>query len=185
MKYFNTAGPINPDDHYCLDPLQRWGLQEVLSLIDQKKYFLVHAPRQTGKTTCLKTLTRYLNDKGVLHCVYVSAEQGQAARQDVDKGIWSLLQEIALSASLQLQDGFVAQQGRKIFETAGAANALRNVLTRWCLHVNRPMILLIDEMDALVGNRLSMDSIQKRRVSSLRRGYVSVCLISRKGSPGW
>ncbi|MEM7588742.1 MAG: ATP-binding protein [Myxococcota bacterium] len=154
MKYFNTAGPINAAKHYCLDPLLRWDLKEVLSLIDQEKYFLVHAPRQTGKTTCLKTLARYLNDNKQLHCVYISVEQGQAARQDVDKGIWSLLEETALSASLQLQDEFVAQQSRKIFESAGAANALRNLLTKWCLHVNRPIVLLVDEIDALVGNTL-------------------------------
>ncbi|MEM7588792.1 MAG: ATP-binding protein [Myxococcota bacterium] len=167
MRFFNTAGPLNPAKHYCLDPLSRWDLAEVLGHIEQEKYFLVHAPRQTGKTTCLQALVHYLNKTKSLHCVYVSAEQGQAARQDIDKGVWSLLGEIALSASLQLQDDFVAQQGRKIFEEAGAANALRNLLTKWCLHVDRPIVLLVDEIDALVGNTLiSM-------LRQLRAGYCA------------
>jgi hypothetical protein len=46
-KFFNTAGPVNPADHYCLPPLARIRREEILSLIDQKKYFVLHAPRQT------------------------------------------------------------------------------------------------------------------------------------------
>ena len=47
MRYFNTAGPVVPEDHYCLPPLSRLDLENVLSLIDEKKYFVLHAPRQT------------------------------------------------------------------------------------------------------------------------------------------
>jgi len=54
MRYFNTAGPVNCADHYCLPPLERFDLGEVLMLIEQRKYFVLHAPRQTGKTTCLE-----------------------------------------------------------------------------------------------------------------------------------
>ncbi|MCI5146754.1 MAG: ATP-binding protein, partial [Candidatus Electrothrix sp. AR3] len=60
MKFFNTAGPVNCDDHYCLPPLERFDLDELLPLIDQKKYFILHAPRQTGKTSCLLALMKYL-----------------------------------------------------------------------------------------------------------------------------
>ncbi len=63
MKFFNTAGPVNRDDHYCLPPLERFDLEELLYLIDQKKYFVLHAPRQTGKTTCLLAHLDQLADK--------------------------------------------------------------------------------------------------------------------------
>ena len=61
MRFFNTAGPVNPTDHYCLPPLQRFNLDEIRSLIQQKKYFILHAPRQTGKTSALLALMEYLN----------------------------------------------------------------------------------------------------------------------------
>ncbi|MEM7589717.1 MAG: AAA-like domain-containing protein, partial [Myxococcota bacterium] len=154
MRYFNTAGPINPNEHYCLDPLQRWDLDEVLSLIQQKKYFLVHAPRQTGKTTCLKALARYLNEKGELHCVYASLQQGQAARQDVDKGIEAVLTQIAIAAQRQLQDDFVLQRWKGLFEHVGAVSALLQMLTQWSEDAGKPIVLLLDEIDALVGNTL-------------------------------
>lgn len=38
MRFFNTAGPVNPQDHYCLPSLNRFDLNEILSLIQQKKY---------------------------------------------------------------------------------------------------------------------------------------------------
>ncbi|QTA82028.1 Uncharacterized protein dnl_43900 [Desulfonema limicola] len=64
MKFFNTAGPVNCKDHYCLPPLKRFNLEELLYLIDDKKYFVLHAPRQTGKTSCLPALMKYF--KGCL-----------------------------------------------------------------------------------------------------------------------
>jgi len=53
MRFFNTAGPVDCQRHYCLPPLTRFDLDEVLLLIQQMKYFVLHAPRQTGKTSCL------------------------------------------------------------------------------------------------------------------------------------
>ena len=50
MRFFNTAGPVKPEDHYCIPPLERFDLEEVLALVRMKKYFVLHAPRQTGKT---------------------------------------------------------------------------------------------------------------------------------------
>ena len=60
-KFFNTAGPIQPDIHYQVEPLSRFDLEEIEQLIYQRKYFILHAPRQTGKTSCLMALRDYLN----------------------------------------------------------------------------------------------------------------------------
>lgn len=54
MRFFNTAGPVNPQKHYCLPPLARLNVEELLGLIRQEKYFVLHAPRQTGKTSALR-----------------------------------------------------------------------------------------------------------------------------------
>ncbi len=51
MRFFNTAGPVDPADHYTIPPLARLADEDLLSLIGQKKYFILHAPRQTGKTS--------------------------------------------------------------------------------------------------------------------------------------
>ncbi|MEI6416055.1 MAG: ATP-binding protein, partial [Pseudomonadota bacterium] len=54
MRFFNTAGPCRPEWHYTVESLHR--LPEVRSLIEERHYFVIHAPRQTGKTTYLYAL---------------------------------------------------------------------------------------------------------------------------------
>jgi type IV secretory pathway ATPase VirB11/archaellum biosynthesis ATPase len=60
-KFFNNAGPQQPANHYTLDPLQRVNLEELQDLIAQQRYFVLHAPRQTGKTTVLYALMHHVN----------------------------------------------------------------------------------------------------------------------------
>jgi hypothetical protein len=69
MRFFNTAGPVDCQRHYCLPPLERLKLNQVLPLIEQQKYFILHAPRQTGKTSALLALMKYLNARRGLNPV--------------------------------------------------------------------------------------------------------------------
>ena len=55
-RFFNTTGPVVAADHYCIPPLDRLDLREVLDLVRTKRYFVLHAPRQTGKTSALLAL---------------------------------------------------------------------------------------------------------------------------------
>ncbi|MDM8536884.1 hypothetical protein QUF70_09045 [Desulfobacterales bacterium HSG17] len=45
MNFFNTAGPVNCQGHYCLPPLKRFNLDELSNFIDDKKYFVLQADR--------------------------------------------------------------------------------------------------------------------------------------------
>ncbi len=58
MRFFNTAGPVIAEDHYHIPPLERLDRDELLMLIDRKRYFVLHAPRQTGKTSALLAVAR-------------------------------------------------------------------------------------------------------------------------------
>ena len=53
VRAFNTAGPVRADRDYQIAPLSRIDLEEVLGLIRDERYFVLHAPRQTGKTSAL------------------------------------------------------------------------------------------------------------------------------------
>ena len=99
MRFFTTEGPVNCVDHYCLPPLARFDLADILALIAQKKYFLLHVPRQTGKTTCLLALADYLNQTGAYHAVYANIEPAQAWREDVAQGMATAVTYIATSAA--------------------------------------------------------------------------------------
>ena len=69
-RFFNTAGPMIPEDHYCIDPLTRIDWEDIQRLIRDKRYFVMHAPRQTGKTSALMAMMRELNEGGVYACAY-------------------------------------------------------------------------------------------------------------------
>jgi hypothetical protein len=73
-RFFNTAGPCKPDIHFVLPPMRR--LPEVRTLIERQSYFVLHAPRQTGKTTALLTLAAELTAEGRYAAAVVSAEAG-------------------------------------------------------------------------------------------------------------
>ena len=112
MRFFNTAGPVNCKKHYCLFPLERFNLDNIISLIEQEKYFVLHAPRQTGKTTCLLALAEYLNATGRYRCLYCNVELGQAARENVKEGMRAILSEMASSALYFLDDDFLKARCR-------------------------------------------------------------------------
>jgi hypothetical protein len=71
-RQFNTAGSCKADKHYQIDPLARIDPLDVLALIRDERYFVLHAPRQTGKTTSLLALIRYLNANSDYRTVYAN-----------------------------------------------------------------------------------------------------------------
>ena len=155
MRFFNTEGPVCPDDHYGIPPLSRMALGEVLGFVRDKRYFVLHAPRQTGKTSTLIALRDLLNsgDVGRFRCVNVNVEPGQVARDDVERGVRAVLSSVAANARL-LGDGFPRQVWRSIFDQSGPENALRDLLIEWCLENPTPLVLLVDEIDSLMGDTL-------------------------------
>ena len=150
MRSFNTAGPVNPIDHYLIAPLSRIDLDEVLGLVRDKKYFVLHAPRQTGKTSALLALAEVLNERGY-GCVYVTVETARTAREDVQRAMRVVLATLANAA---LGDRFLRDVWAETLAEFGPDLALRVALERWAEASPRPLVLLIDEIDTLVGDSL-------------------------------
>lgn len=167
MKFFNTAGPIQADIHYCIPPLTRWNLSEILTLIAQRKYFVVHAPRQTGKTTCLLALQAYLNQQGAYRAVYVNVETAQAAREDVAAAMAAIIYELAEQARVLLQDARLAKQYQDLTQRVPVHAMLSAALTELVQASETPLVFLLDEIDSLVGDTLI--SVLRQ----LRAGYPS------------
>ena len=168
MRDFNTAGPVRSDWHYCIPPLERLNLREVLALVRKARYFVLHAPRQTGKTSTLLALRDLLNGGtvGDYRCVYVNVETAQTAREDVGEAIHDILDALVDEAEVTLGDESVASISRSLDPATKPHRALRAFLTRWAAADPRPLVLLMDEIDALVGD--SLVSVLRQ----LRAGYV-------------
>jgi hypothetical protein len=152
-RFFNNAGPSVPGDHYILDPLQRIDIGSIESLIAQKRYFILHAPRQTGKTTCLLALMHYLNAQGRYHALYTNIEAAQALRENVPEAIRTVCYTIAHCAETYLNDNrLLAKTGELLADSA--SGALTELLAYWARISGKPVILLLDEVDSRVGDTL-------------------------------
>ena len=147
-RWFNTAGPCDPADHYMLPALRR--LPEVQRLIDHRSYFVVHAPRQVGKTTALLSLGRELTLGGQHVAVLVSMEVGAAFPQDVGAAEAAVLQSWRNAARAQLPDALQPPP----FPDAPPGSRIGVALSAWAESCPRPLVVFLDEIDALRGDGL-------------------------------
>ncbi|MDB9308021.1 ATP-binding protein [Aphanizomenon sp. CS-733/32] len=142
-RWFNIAGPCNPKKNYTLSTTSR--LPDLSMLIEQESYFVLHAPRQTGKTTAMLSLAKQLTDTGNYAAVMVSAEVGSAFNHDPGAaelailGVWRNTIEDSLPTELQPQTWVYNVPGQRIAEN----------LRAWSRAINRPIVLFIDEIDSL------------------------------------
>ncbi len=154
VRKFNTEGPVCAQRHYCIAPLDRISLDDVLELVDDQRYFVLHAPRQTGKTSMLVALQDLLNAEGHYRCLHVNIEDAQTAREDVAGGMRSILSAIGSTALRIVDDDFVESTWESTLKKRGANSALRETLVQWSLASPKPLVLLIDEIDSLMGDTL-------------------------------
>ncbi|MCL5436983.1 MAG: AAA-like domain-containing protein [Candidatus Dependentiae bacterium] len=181
MKFFATAGPVEPQDNYFVPVAGRLDERELDTLIKQKKYFILHAPRQTGKTSTMMNFAKILNAGGIYTALYVNVEAGQAARNDYVKAMATILEQFFRSVKGQLpQERHILSYLEQVLHRGNfTGSSLNSMLNEWALHSPKPLVLLIDEIDALVGDTLI--SVLRQ----LRSGYAqrpqgfpqSLCLI--------
>ncbi|MDR1535548.1 MAG: AAA-like domain-containing protein, partial [Planctomycetota bacterium] len=165
-KYFNVAGPCVPGEHYMLPAIDR--LPEAPRLISQKQYFVIHAARQSGKTTLLHALTDEINEEGRHYALYCSLETLQRI-EDLDRGLSMIVYELnaAVAASPIFQERRVEEQ-----PAGNVATGIRLALSGFSAALDKPLILFFDEVDCLSGQTLITFLRQ------LRYGYINRARIS-------
>lgn len=153
-RFFNIAGPIKPQRHYHIEPLSRLDWEEVQMLIGQEEYFVLHAPRQTGKTSALLSMMHALNQAGEYTALYANIEAAQAARNDVNEGIAGLCESIARRACIHLNSDILTQWLEQKGRAISPRDRLTQLLSYWAQESPKPCVLFLDEVDALVGDTL-------------------------------
>jgi hypothetical protein len=159
---FNTAGPCFPDEHYMLPPERRLG--RIRELIDDGKYFTLHAGRQTGKTTSAQWLTEHYNAGARYSSVWFDL---QAARDQPDpaRAFATVLGMLDMSVAETLP-GLGAPAGRERFLDVPETAVIR-YLHDLAARSPRPLVVFFDETDCLVG--AAMVSF----LTQLRHGYLA------------
>ncbi|MDP3214261.1 MAG: ATP-binding protein [Deltaproteobacteria bacterium] len=147
-RHFNTAGPCKPELHFMLPPDRR--LPGVRELIDQQGYFVLHAPRQVGKTTALLSLGAALTAEGRYAALLVSMETGAAFPDDVGAAEHAILAEWRRSARHQLP----ADLQPPPWPDTLPGSRIGAALEAWSASSARPLVVFLDEIDALRDNVL-------------------------------
>ncbi|MBL7486613.1 ATP-binding protein [Frankia sp. AgB1.9] len=147
-RWFNTAGPCNPNNHYMIPASAR--LPTVPGLVARNGYFVVHAPRQTGKTTTLRALAAELTDSGRYAALLTSCEPGRAWGDDVGEATRAILQKLRDDAEDALPPELVPPPWPEAADGALLGTSLR----AWSRACPRPVVLFLDEIDALEGRTL-------------------------------
>ena len=149
MRYFNVSGPCNYRDHYMVEAAKR--LKGVEQLIDMNQYFVIHAARQSGKTTYLQDLARRLNAAGKYQAVYCSLE-GLQNVADPEVGVPQIVRTIknALRFSRLPQAADFAKDA----DYDDFTGVLLTELTVFCMSLDKPLVILFDEADCLSENTL-------------------------------
>ncbi|MEV0850623.1 AAA family ATPase [Streptomyces sp. NPDC049954] len=150
MRYFNTAGPCTPDRHYMLPAQGR--LPQAREFVEEGQYFVVHAPRQTGKTTALAAMARELTASGEYAALRFSCESAEVAAEDYGQAELLVLEAIRRSAESAGLPAELAPPASWPDAVPGAR--LTRGLTQWARSCPRPLVLFFDEIDALQGQSL-------------------------------
>ena len=154
MKHFNTAGPMSEDIHYMIEPLRRWDIDDIMSFIHQRKYIILHAPRQTGKTTGILALRDKLNAEGNYFALYVNVHTGQAYRNDVNNAMGAIVSQLIQEMKQTFPPGFDIWAAREYFDKSKENDGISTMLYYLSEMAKKPVVLFIDEIDALVGDTL-------------------------------
>ena len=163
--YFNTTGPIDPSLHYHIPPLERINLDQIMGHIRRGKYFSLHSPRQSGKTSFLRALRHFLHDIGEFACLQLNLGNAVTRHANLERDILAILATLAREAKYQLGDSFPDSIYHAIHQRETPQTALQSVLMAWTSRMDRPLVLLLDETDAL------KDDTLYSVMSQLRTGY--------------
>jgi DNA polymerase III delta prime subunit len=161
-RRFNTTGPCDPSLHYMIPAERR--LPEAPGLVEQGGYFIVHAPRQTGKTTALRALAKQLTGSGRYAALHFSCEEGGAYGDNFGSAQRAILRTLAVFAEADLP----AELRPLPLALEGDEALLLSQLTAWARACPRPLVLFFDEIDALRGQSLLSVLRQLRAGFSLR-----------------
>ncbi|MBQ1924417.1 MAG: AAA-like domain-containing protein [Lachnospiraceae bacterium] len=169
MKKFNTTAVCIPSKHYMVDLTDR--IREIGKMVDAGEYFAINRARQYGKTTTLNLLKKYMSDKyDVINLDFQGiGDAGYKSEQMFVKAFCRQLKKKPANYRLipdEIKKQFEDFLGRKDMEAA--LDELFIAFSEWCNISEKPVVLIIDEVDSATNNQVFLDFL-----AQLRDGYIS------------
>ena len=170
-RYFNISGTCFPDKHYMVDLSGR--LAEIRKLVERGDYFTINRARQYGKTTTLRALALYLRQDYAV--VSISFQRMSSARFRDEHVFASAFAETFLRAvrnrKKQVQGLNETALNRLEYSMNKGMDLteLFTCLSDVCAAADRPLVLMIDEVDSASNNQVFLDFLAQLRDAYLDR----------------
>ncbi len=175
-KIFNVSADCKPNLHYMVDITER--LQKIKEFVDRGEYFTINRARQYGKTTTLRALKRYLiNEYVVISMDFQKLGTGafinenvfslkfaryflnvlKYARHSPENGMEDAVPDSVNHVLLELEEIIRTEKGSfSLFE-------LFLLLSQFCASSDKPVVLIIDEVDSVSNNQVFLDFLAQLR----------------------
>ena len=166
-RCFNIAGPCFPGEHYMLPALER--LPGIERIVEQRSFFVLHAARQSGKTTALKALASEINAKGKMNALYFTVESVQRftdPRDGIPKIVESMRNAILRHPVFK---GLVRDPDSELPVLLPPPPGLdfKALLAQMAEYSGKPLVVFFDEVDCL------SDDTLVTFLRQLRDGYIT------------
>lgn len=164
-KQFNISAVCQPDLHYMVDISGR--LQSIKNMVDSGQYFTINRARQYGKTTTLEALSNLLkNEYTVINMDFQMMsssvfETEQSFVSAFSQDILDNMEELPTST----RDSLLSISNNK----ATTLPQLFKVLSEWCRQSEKPIVLIIDEVDNASNNQVFLDFLAQLRGYYIKR----------------
>jgi hypothetical protein len=164
VKKFNITGLCVPHMHYMVDTSAK--IDRIARMVDEGLYFTINRARQYGKTTTFYLLARKLAGD-----YYVADTSFEGMGEDTFKTqtkfspmiVSNLVKGLKTgNASANMLEFLTAQKPKSI-------HALDGVITELCELSDKPIVLMIDEVDQTSHNQNFLDFLGMLRAKYLER----------------
>ncbi|WP_310602437.1 AAA-like domain-containing protein [Anaerosporobacter sp.] len=173
-KVFNVTGDCKPEKHYMVNIDER--LLKIRELVDDGKYFTINRARQYGKTTTLRALNQSLQKN---YYVVLMDFQTFGNAKFKNENIFSItfskiflrgLKRNTLSHHKEFETSIcqldnIEKEKQKTFELT----ELFEELSAICSTSDKPIVLMIDEVDSATNNLVFLDFLAQLRAYYIDR----------------
>ena len=177
-KEFNTTAVCIPELHYMVNLHSR--LEEIQKMVSSGKYFTINRARQYGKTTLLRALHRYLQTDYYVISMdfqmfdFAKFQDGHIFSISFAKVFLKLLKKAITNNNDHLQNAILNLQ--KNIDTSNSNFTLQELfenLSDICNYADKPLILIIDEVDSATNNQVFLDFLAQLRGYYINRDLQS------------
>ena len=168
-KTFNITADCKPNLHYMVDIHSR--LEQIKGYVDRGEYLSVNRARQYGKTTMLRALDEYL--KSTYYVISMDFQMQMSGAKFRSENAFSVAFAKAFVRIMQHLDvAFPEKMEQKMNHLKKATQESREdlelvelfqYLSDICRESDRPLVLVIDEIDSAANNQVFLDFLAQLR----------------------